>query len=140
MAHLVRPVARGIPLPLASIDSRRSLIGVANLAGLIEAALVHRAAVGETFLAADGEDVSLPELIAHLATGLGVAARLFPFPRSLLALTASATGQRTTFEKLTASLRVDSGKAQRVLGWRPEVSVADGLRETARSFATTATA
>lgn len=140
MARLVRLVARGLPLPLASIEGRRSLVGVRNLAGLIEACLTHPAAAGETFLAADGDDVTLPELVVQLAAGLGVAARLFPCPRALLALAASALGQRATFEKLTSSLRVDAGKAQRVLGWRPELSVADGLRETARSFASTASA
>ncbi|MEW5878964.1 MAG: NAD-dependent epimerase/dehydratase family protein [Pseudomonadota bacterium] len=135
MARLARLVARGMPLPLASFTSRRSLIGVDNLASLIEGALVHRAAVGQTFLAADGEDVSLPELIRHLADGLGVPARLFPFPPAALRLGAHLLGQAATFDRLTAPLRVDVTKARTLLGWSPEVSVAAGLRAAGRSFA-----
>lgn len=134
LARLVRLVARGVPLPLASIESRRSLIGVHNLMGLIEAAITHRAAAGEMFLAADGDDLSLPELTRHLAAGLGVTARLFPFPPRLLAVAARALGYGAAVDKLTVPLRVDAGKARRVLGWRPDVPVADGLKEAARSF------
>lgn len=135
MARLVRFVARGIPLPLAGFTNKRSLIGVDNLASLIEASLTHPAAAGETFLAADGEDVSLPELIRYLAAGLEVQARLFPFPIDLVTLAARMLGHGATFDKLTASLRVDVTKARTLLGWSPEVSVADGLRATGRSFA-----
>lgn len=135
MARLARLVARGWPLPFAGFTSRRSLIGVDNLAALIEIALTHPAAAGETFLAADGEDVSLPELVRHLAEGLGVRARLFWFPPRALGLGARWLGQRAAFEKLTASLRVDVSKARTLLGWSPEVSVAAGLRATGRSFA-----
>lgn len=135
MARLARLVARGVPLPLASFTSQRSLMGVDNLASLIESTLTHPAAAGETFVAADGEDVSLPELIQHLAAGLGVPARLFPFPASALSLAARLVGLGTTFDKLTAPLRVDASKARRLLGWSPPVPVADGLRATGRSFA-----
>lgn len=135
MARLARLVARGLPLPLANFTSERSLMGVGNLASLIESALTHPAAAGETFLAADGEDVSLPEVIGHLAAGLGVKARLFPFPAHALRLAARLAGLGAAFDKLTASLRVDASKAGRLLGWRPEVPVAEGLRATGRSFA-----
>lgn len=135
LARLARLVARGLPLPLAGVMSRRSLLGVDNLASLIEAALTHPAAAGEIFHAADGEDLSLPELIQHLADGLGVPARLFRFPLRPLSLAARILGVGNAFDKLTAPLRVDASKARRLLGWTPEVPVADGLRATGRSFA-----
>jgi len=134
MARLVRLVARGTPLPFASIDSRRSFIGIDNLSGLIELALVHPAAAGETFVVADGEDIALPDLLHHLAAGMHMTARLFPFPRTLLELGAELVGHRRAFDKLTASLRVDATKARRVLGWSPEVPLAEGLRATGASF------
>lgn len=135
MARLARLVAHGVPLPLAGFATRRSLIGVDNLAALIETVLTHPAAAGATFLAADGEDVSLPELIRHLATGLGVPARLFRLPAGALALAARLLGQGERFDKLTASLRVDVSRARTLLGWSPEVPVAAGLYATGRSFA-----
>lgn len=135
MARLARLVARGWPLPLANFTARRSLMGVDNLAALIESALTHPAAAGETFLAADGEDVSLSELIEHLAAGVHVKARLFRFPAEALSLAARLIGRGAEFDKLTAALRVDVSKARRLLGWAPQVPVAEGLRATGRSFA-----
>ncbi|MCX7901182.1 MAG: NAD-dependent epimerase/dehydratase family protein [Burkholderiaceae bacterium] len=137
LARLARLVARGIPLPVAGFTAKRSLMGVENLCALIEKVVLHPAAAGEMFVAADGEDVSLPELMRYLADGLGVPVRLFPAPARLLALAASLTGQRAAFDKLTKPLRADVTKARALLGWSPEVSVADGLRATGRSFADT---
>ncbi|MCS6944456.1 MAG: NAD-dependent epimerase/dehydratase family protein [Burkholderiaceae bacterium] len=134
MARLVRLVASGIPLPLGGFTDKRSFIGVDNLCALIESVIRHPAAAGETFVAADGEDVSLPQLIHYLADGLGVHARLFRVPVLMLRLAASLIGQRATLAKLTAPLRVDITKARELLGWSAEVSVAEGLRATGRSF------
>jgi nucleoside-diphosphate-sugar epimerase len=135
MARLARLVAHGIPLPLAGFTQRRSLMGVDNLASLIEVSLTHPAAAGETFLAADGEDVSLAEIIRYLAAGLDIPARLFPLPAGALSLAARLLGLGASFDKLTAVLRVDVSKARRLLGWSAHVPVAEGLRATGRSFA-----
>ncbi len=135
MARLVRLVARGLPLPLEGIRSVRSLMGVDNLCALIERVMTHPAAAGNTFLAADGQDVSLPELIRYLAEGLDAPARLFRFPFGAISLAARIAGQAKALDKLTACLRVDVTKARRLLGWSPEVTVADGLRATGRWFA-----
>jgi nucleoside-diphosphate-sugar epimerase len=134
MARLVQLVARGTPLPFASVHALRSFIGVENLGGLIELALTHPAAAGETFVAADGEDIALPDLLRQIAAGLGVRSHLFPFPRVLLELAAGVAGHRKALDKLTASLRVDASKARHRLGWSPDVPLAVGLRAMAASF------
>jgi nucleoside-diphosphate-sugar epimerase len=135
MARLARLVARGLPLPLLNFDSRRSLMGLENLVTLLEATLSHPAAAGETFLAADGEDICLTDIVRHLARGMGVTTRLFPFPAAAASLAAHAVGLGAAFEKLTSSLTVDIHKARRFLGWSPHVPVAVGLQATGRSFA-----
>lgn len=134
MARLIRLVRSGIPLPFAGIEGRRSLIGIHNLEAMIECAITSPQAKGQVFLAADGEDVTLAELIRHIADGLNIVPKLFSFPRPILLAAARLIGQGESFAKLTASLRVDPSKARNMLGWRPEVSVEEGLRETARSF------
>lgn len=135
MARLVRLVARGLPLPLAGIRAMRSLMGINNLCALVECVMTHPAAAGNTFLAADGQDVTVPELIRYIAEGLDVQARLFRFPMRATTLAARVAGQAKALDKLTACLRVDVTKARQVLGWSPEVKVADGLRATGKWFA-----
>ena len=54
-------------------------------------------------------------------------ARLIPVPARLLAAGAAILGKRAVFQRLCGSLQVDIGKAERVLGWRPPVSVNEGL-------------
>jgi nucleoside-diphosphate-sugar epimerase len=136
--RLMRLADSGLPLPLRSVSNRRSMVSLWNLCDLIAAAAVHPAAAGETFLVSDQHDLSTPELVAALAAALGKRARLMPFPVSALRLIGRGVGQGGTVERLTDSLVVDSGKATRLLGWRPGCSVTEGIERTAawyRSFA-----
>ncbi|MDD1529831.1 NAD-dependent dehydratase [Bradyrhizobium sp. WBOS7] len=131
---MMRWLRRGVPLPLGSIENRRSLIGVGNMVDLICACLRHPAAAGEVFMASDGEDLSTPELLRRLAMALDTKARLLPIPVSLLEGAAALVGQRALAQRLCFSLCVDSQKARKILGWRPPFSVDDELRRTARAF------
>jgi len=133
--RLLRLAALGVPLPLASIDGLRSLIGVRNLCDLLRRCVDHRAAPGRTLLVSDGEDIALPTLVRELAAGMGRPARLFSMPPGLLRALANLVGKGATFDKLTASLQVDASETFEVLSWRPPVSLREGLRETARWFA-----
>jgi len=78
--RLLRLIERGLPLPLASVDNRRSLIYVENLVNAIIACVNAPAAAGKTYLVSDGEDVSTPALIGKLATAMGRSPRLLPCP------------------------------------------------------------
>jgi nucleoside-diphosphate-sugar epimerase len=132
--RLLGLAASGLPLPLGSIGGCRSLIGVRNLCDLLRVCLDHASAPGQTFLASDGRDISLPSLIRELAAAMGRPARLFPAPAGVLRSLAAIVGKRATFDKLTASLQVDATETFDRLGWRPPVRLEDGLRETARWF------
>lgn len=129
--RLMRLVARGAPLPLASIANRRSLIYVGNLADAVIAAIDAPGAAGRTYLAADGEDVSTPGLIRAIAGALGTRARLLPCPAALLNLGAALAGRRAEAGRLTGSLQVDATRLRRELGWQARVTLAQGLDETA---------
>lgn len=132
LGALAAAVRRGLPLPLAGTDNRRSLLGRQNLADFVELALRHPAAAGETFVLADARPVSTEELVRLIAEGLGRRPRLFRAPRPLLAaLRASARG-RTLYEKLFGSLEVDASHARRTLDWRPALSIEEGLRAVGR--------
>ena len=129
---LLRLVHGGVPLPLASVDNRRSMIFVDNLASAIVAAL--RGDAGGTYLLSDGEDVSTPELIRRLAQRMGKRARLLPLPVRLLRATAEPLGRGPQLDRLTGTLRADSTRFREELGWEPPLSLDGGLRETVRWF------
>ena len=131
---LMRWVHRGAPLPLAGIENRRSLIGVDNLVDLIVTGLDHPAAVNQTFLASDGEDLSTPELVPRLAAALGKKAYLLPIPQAWLLSGGKVLGRGAAVARLCASLQADISKTKEVLGWTPPVSVDEGLQRTANWF------
>ena len=122
--RLLQLVDSGIPLPFGSVRNRRSFVFVGNLVALVRCCVEHRAAAGKTFLAADGEDLSTPELVRRMATALGRKARLAPFPPFLLP------------SKLAGSLLVDASEARNLLQWQPPYSVDEGLTRTAAGYRT----
>lgn len=132
-AQMLKVLAKGIPLPLASVHNLRSFVYVGNLVDALILCASHPAAVGKTYLVSDGEDVSTSDLLSRLGVALGRPARLFPFPASLLTLAARMTGRGDQIERLLGSLRLDSSKIRRELGWQPPYSLSEGLRLTAES-------
>lgn len=133
-SRLMHWVARGVPLPLASITNRRSLIYVENLVDAIIAAAQSPAAAGKTYLVGDSEDVSTPGLIQSIAAALQVRARLFPCPPALLMAGATALGRREEMRRLTGSLQIDSSKIRNELAWAPRFDLAQGLARTAQWY------
>lgn len=116
---LMRAIARGIPLPLASIQNRRSLVYVGNLADAIVRCLADPRAVGRTYLVSDGAALSTPALCRAIGAALGRPARLFPFPT------------RFVPGPLGRSLELDDRALRTELGWRAPFSVEEALRATA---------
>ena len=134
LLQLLRAVARGVPLPLASIGNRRSLVFVGNLVDAILASAESSKATGNTYLISDGEDVSTPDLVRALARALEVPARLFPCPTALLKIGAATVGKSAAVSRLTGSLQIDSSKIRRELGWRPRYTVSEGIARMAEWY------
>ena len=126
---LMRAVARGWPLPLASIENRRSLVYAGNLAHAVVRCIESPLAAGKTYGVTDGDALSTPDLCRALGAALGRPARLFSFPPALLEFAPPAT-------KLTRSLVVDDSALRRDLDWAPPHGLEEGLRRTADWFRT----
>lgn len=126
-ARLKGLVARGVPLPLGAVDNRRSLVALENLVDLLIHCLNHPNAANETFLAADGEDLSTPALIRLMADGMGRRARLFPVPPRLLRAAARAMGKSELGVRLLDSLRVDTSHTRQRLDWLPPAAPRDAI-------------
>ena len=129
-ATMLKVLHRGIPLPLASVRNRRSLLFVGNLADALIRCATHPAAAMQTYLVSDGEDLSTPELLRRLGSAAGKPARLLPCPAGLLRLAGKMTGKSGAVDRLLGSLQVDSGKIRRELGWSPPYPVDLGLKAT----------
>lgn len=130
-AQMLKVLASGTPLPLASVNNQRSLIYVGNLVDALILCGTHPAATEQTYLVSDGEDVSTPDLLRQLGAAIGYPARLFPCPPALLKLAGRLTGKAEQIDRLLGSLSVDSGKIRRELGWAPPYTLQQGLQATA---------
>ncbi|MDE2417536.1 MAG: SDR family oxidoreductase [Burkholderiales bacterium] len=125
---LLRVVARGVPLPFGALQNRRSLVALDNLVDLIACCVDHPKASGQTFMVSDGEDLSTPGLIRRMAQAMGKPARLFDMPVWFLRLLGKLTGKSDAIQRLCGYLQVDISKTKAVLGWKPPISVDEGLR------------
>jgi nucleoside-diphosphate-sugar epimerase len=133
--RLVRLVERRLPLPLGAVDNRRSLLFVGNLADLIVLAASSPKVAGRTLLAADGEDLSTPQLVRELGRALGVSPTLVPVPVGALRIAGTLCGKRAEVERLVDSLAVDIADT-RAIGWQPAMTPRQGIEDTVRWWRT----
>lgn len=133
-AALLRAIARGYPLPLGSVENRRSLIYVGNLVDAVLGCIALPDATWRVYHVTDGHAVSTPELVRGLAAGLGRPARMFPFPPMLLELLATLLGRGSAARRLTRSLEVDDTAIRSELGWHPPFTFDEGIGSTTRWY------
>ena len=142
--RLVSLVSRGLPLPFAGIENRRSMLSTGNLVSAVRALAGTPGLDGEVFFVADGVDLSTPELIRTIAEGLQRRARLFRIPPRLFAAAGRAGDSISRLvrfpitsaevERLTGSLVVSTVKLAEWTGFRPPETPADGWRVVAQWF------
>ena len=115
-AQMLKVLAKGIPLPLASVSNLRSLVYLGNFVDALLICATHPAAAGQTYLVSDGEDVSTPILLRQLGAAMGHPARLLPCSPVLLKLAGRVLGR--------------SDQVERLLGWQPPYTLQQGLQAT----------
>lgn len=134
--QLLRLVARGMPVPFAGLSNRRSLIYIENLLDALVVCAKHPLATGNTYLLSDGESVSTGDLVRMLAEELGVPARLFYCPESLMQWVARLIGRTEQVDRLLGSLLVDGNKIVRELNWVLPYSMQQGISATVAWYKT----
>jgi UDP-N-acetyl-alpha-D-quinovosamine dehydrogenase len=128
--ELWRAVARGVPLPLGLIGNRRQLLYVGNLAHAIAALVDAPAPVPGTFVIADLDAVSTPELARRMAGAMGKRVLLLPVPAPFITAAATATGRAAVASRVIGSLEIDAAALAARIGPLP-FSLDDGLAATA---------
>lgn len=129
-AQMIKVLAYGLPLPLASVKNLRSLIYVENLVDALILCATHPAAAGQTYLVSDGQDISIPDLLRKLSSAMGRSTWLFICPLALMRLVGRLLGKSDQIDKLVGSLQVDSSKIRHELGWKPPFTLDEGLKAT----------
>jgi nucleoside-diphosphate-sugar epimerase len=134
MQRLLKLVNSHLPLPLGSIDNQRSFLYIENLIDAIITCLDHPNAKNQIFLLSDGQNISTPALIRHLAYFLNTRSILLPIPVSVLRLLGKITGKSSALDRLLESLVVNTDKITTTLNWQPPYSIEQGLAATAKWY------
>ena len=144
MASLFGAVDRRIPLPLASINNRRSFAYVGNVAAAIQSLIEPGETGSKIVYTSDEHDLSTPGLVKEIARALGRPPRLFPMPPALLrgagetgGLLSRIAGLHFSSESVTAvlgSLFVDTSSLREMTGFKPPFTVPQGMSLTAAWF------
>ena len=128
--RLLQIVDAGWPMPLGAIDNKRSLVSVWNLCDLLAHLLTNLAASGGTWMAADSEDLSTPELVRRIGRAMNRRVRLVPVPVGLLKACGGLLGRRAEIGRICGSLVVDASLTRMKLGWAPPTTIDDALQRT----------
>jgi nucleoside-diphosphate-sugar epimerase len=126
IAQLMRLARSPFPLPLRSLDARRSLLALENLSAAIETVLKAPGTLRRPFIAADAGALTVAEMIAAMRNGLGRQRRVFPVSPVLLEFVFRLMGQGEIYRRMSGSLVADPS-ALIALGWTPRVTTSDGL-------------
>jgi UDP-glucose 4-epimerase len=108
-----------LPLPLGSIDAKRSFLSAENFPGAVATVLADPRALGETYIVADPEPRTVGEVVADMRIRLGRSPNLFPVPRGSLEFGVKALGGRGIWEKIGTPFIASADKLL-ALGWKPK--------------------
>ena len=126
---LLQLISMRIPLPLGSVNNKRSMVSIDNLVDLICVCIKDTKAKNQIFLVSDDFDMSLPELLYELSKARSYECRLIKFPLGLLRLIFFCFGKSGIYNRLCRSMQVDLSHTKRQLEWEPPFSIQESLSE-----------
>jgi len=124
---LTRLIDKSPVTPFGLACNSRDFIFVENLADLLLLCATSPNAAGHTFLASDGETVSIKQFTNTIAEGLGKKVLQLPVPIWLMEFAGRATGKSKMIEQLYGNLKVDSSNIEDVLGWKPPYTMKQAM-------------
>ena len=127
---LLNIVAKGIPLPFASVHNSKSFIYIGNLVDALKLTAFHPEAKG-IYLVSDGEDISTPELIRRMSFALNRPVRLFSLPLFFMYAISRLFRKFETVHRLLSSVKINSSKIRQELNWTPPYTMEQGLKRVA---------
>lgn len=126
-ATLMDLVSKAPMLPFGLASNRRSFISAKNLADLLLTCANHPKASGHTFLASEGDAMSIKAFTNAIASGLDKRIIQLPVPISLMKLISGLLGKNYLFEQLLGDLEVDSSDLKDILNWSAPYSMNNSM-------------
>lgn len=127
-AAMMNLAKKNLPLPFGAIYNKRSLVSIENLVDLIITCIEHPNAANQTFLASDDHDISTTELLEFMTRSVDKKPILIPVPVSWLKIAGKLLGKQAIVNRLCGNLQVDINHTKDTLGWKPPLSVEEGIR------------
>ncbi len=146
LLKLFRAIQKGRFVTLGNGLNERQLIYVEDLCRALLCAAQSSAAVGQTIILAGNERLTTDDMVASISTALGKPPRsrhvpLWPFDiaASVCEKVFPPLGMRPPLHSrrldfFRKNFRLSTERAQRLLGFRPEVPFAEGARRTAEWY------
>lgn len=125
---LVRLVAKLPFLPFGLVSNKKHFISVQNLADLIMVCTWHPNAIGQIFLATDGEPLSIKEFTSAISKGMNKFCLQLPIPVIMMRFFAGLLGKSALIEQLVGDLEVDASNTFELLNWKPPMTLNDTMK------------
>ena len=131
---LIKFTMLGFPLPFGFINNRRGYIFIDNLVDFIICCIKNPKARNNIFLVSDFNDISTKDLVKKINKLSGKSNLIMNIPIPIISIFLTLIGKKSMMYKLIYSLQVDITHTKKVLGWRPPLSVNEGLKKTINSY------
>jgi UDP-glucose 4-epimerase len=132
MARLVRLAQSRLPLPLAAVSAKRSILALDNLVAALDCVLATPAPLKCPLLVADPAPLSVAQMVTALRRGLGRRPGLVPLPPRLLQRALILAGHPEICERIARPLIVGTAALER-LGWTAPTDSQRALEALARN-------
>ena len=132
-ARLDQLVRSRIPLPIASLKSKRSLISVFNLVDFLIHLVNAPGVEGAAWPVADGPAVETVELFRQIARARSINLREWRLSPELIGSTLRWLGRGDDADRLLNSFELNIEETLRSTGWRARWSLGEGVRMCVRS-------
>lgn len=126
-AMLMRVAQIGVPLPVGSIDNRRSFAFVGNIADAVVRATEGTAS--GPYILTDSAPISTADLYRRLLTLYGHGDRVWNWPAPIIA-TAAKLLLRSRAQSFIGSAAYDGSRFAETFGWQPPTSMDEALALT----------
>ena len=126
---LVKAIDNRIPLPFKSIKNKRSFLSIDNLIDAIHLINIHPLAYSKTYVLADSETISTPNLIKSISKARNLKHSLFPFPPKYLKNLKNTPYFGRKVNQLVSDFVVDSTLIRKELSWVQPYSQRESIKK-----------